>query len=66
MAVSTRLTETTFESRKPQVLFQVSQGYQRYQVSHDGQRFLFALPTEGAPVSTPLTIDTDWRMGLRN
>ena len=30
----------------------------------DGQRFLIALPVEGASSSAPLTVDTDWRAGL--
>jgi eukaryotic-like serine/threonine-protein kinase len=61
MAVPIRLTETSVESGKPEALFEVPAGT-RFQVSRDGQRFLIALPVEGA--STPLTVDTDWRAGL--
>ena len=63
MSVPIRVTETTVESGKPQVLFEVSASA-RFQVSRDGQRFLIALPVEGASASTPLTVDTDWRSGL--
>jgi hypothetical protein len=61
MAAPIRLTETSVESGKPEALFEVPSGT-RFQVSRDGQRFLIALPVEGA--STPLTVDTDWRAGL--
>jgi len=63
-AVPTRLTETTFESGKPQALFEVG-NFNRFQVSRDGQRFLMALPVESSPGSAPLTVDTDWRARLR-
>ena len=63
-AVPTRLTETTFESGKPQALFEVG-NFNRFQVSRDGQRFLMALPVENSPGSAPLTVDTDWRARLR-
>ncbi|HEY6342466.1 MAG TPA: hypothetical protein VIY49_13305, partial [Bryobacteraceae bacterium] len=61
MAVPMRLTETSVDSGKPQFLFDV--GESRFQVSRDGQRFLFALPVEGSAASAPLTVDTDWREG---
>jgi hypothetical protein len=35
-----------------------------FQVSRDGQRFLIALPVEGAAAASPLTVDTDWRAGI--
>jgi Tol biopolymer transport system component/predicted Ser/Thr protein kinase len=63
MAVPIRLTETSVESGKPQPLFEIPP-IARFQVSRDGQRFLIALPVEGASTSTPLTVDTDWRIGL--
>jgi serine/threonine protein kinase/Tol biopolymer transport system component len=63
MAVPIRLTQTSVESGKPQALFEVSADT-RFQVSRDGQRFLIALPLEGANASIPLTVDTDWRAGL--
>jgi hypothetical protein len=56
-----RLTEKSVETGKPQTLFEIS-GRTRFQVSRDGQRFLIALPAEGAPLSTPLTVHTDWRL----
>jgi serine/threonine protein kinase/Tol biopolymer transport system component len=62
LAVPIRLTETSVESGKPQALFEVSAST-RFQVSRDGQRFLIAIPVEGASTSTPLTVDTDWRAG---
>ena len=60
MAVSMRLTETTVESGKPQALFDVPPDT-RFQVSRDGQRFLIAVPVEGAASAPPLTVDTEWR-----
>ena len=63
MAVPIRLTETTVDSGEPQVLFEVP-STARFQVSRDGQRFLFALPVEGASAFTPLIVDSDWRVGL--
>jgi len=63
MAAPIRLTETSVESGKPQVLFEVPVNT-RFQVSHDGQRFLIALPMEGAAAASPLTVDTDWRAGV--
>jgi Tol biopolymer transport system component len=67
MAVPTRLTETAVEFGKPQELFDVkgtSHMLGRFQVSRDGQRFLFALPAQGASPSKPLTVDTDWQKSL--
>jgi hypothetical protein len=64
MTVPIRLTEKSVEIGSPQVLFEVPGGYTRFQVSRDGQRFLFALPVEGTSASTALTVDTDWRAGL--
>ena len=58
------LTETSVESGKPQALLDVPAGT-RSRVSRDGQRFLVALPVEGAANSTSLIVDTDWRAGLR-
>jgi hypothetical protein len=63
MAVPVHLTASSVEAGKPQGLFDVPPGT-RFQVSRDGQRFLIALPVEGASVSAPITIDTDWRAGL--
>jgi Tol biopolymer transport system component len=59
MAVPIRLAETSVEIGRPQVLFEVSPST-RFQVSRDGQRFLIALPAEGASASAALTVDTDW------
>lgn len=69
MAVPASLTETAVEFGKPQELFDVKSinieaKPGRFQVSRDGQRFLFALPVENAPVSSLITLDTDWRAGL--
>jgi eukaryotic-like serine/threonine-protein kinase len=61
MAVPMHLTETSVENGKPQFLFDV--GESRFQVSRDGQRFLFALPVEGSAATAPFTVDTDWRQG---
>jgi Tol biopolymer transport system component len=63
MATPIRLTEKSVETGKAQALFEIS-GRTRFQVSRDGERFLIALPAEGAPLATPLTVDTDWRMRL--
>jgi len=63
MAVPVRLTESSVEFGKAQALFELSAQI-RFQVARDGQRFLIALPAEGAPVSLPLTVDTDWRVRL--
>jgi DNA-binding winged helix-turn-helix (wHTH) protein/Tol biopolymer transport system component len=60
MAMPIRLTERSVETGKPLPLFEIS-GRTRFQVSRDGQRFLIALPAEGAPLSTPLTVHTDWQ-----
>ena len=58
-----RLTPTSVESGKPQALFEIPADV-RFQVSRDGQRFLVALPLEGATTAAaPLTVDTDWRAG---
>jgi Tol biopolymer transport system component len=67
MAVPIRLTETSVEVGKAQALFEegdTGDAMGRFQVSRDGQRFLIALPVEGASASTPLTVDTDWLAGL--
>jgi Tol biopolymer transport system component len=64
MAVPIRLTEKSVEIGSPQALFEVAPGNTRFQVSRDGQRFLVALTVEGTSASTPLTVDTDWRIGL--
>ncbi len=64
MAVPIHLTETGVESGKPQFLFDV--GEARFQVSRDGQRFLIALPVEGSAMTSPITVDTDWRQGVRS
>jgi serine/threonine protein kinase/Tol biopolymer transport system component len=63
MAAPIRLTETAVEAGKPQALFEVPADT-RFQVSRDGQRFLIAMPVEGAAAATPLTVDTDWRAGV--
>ena len=64
MAAPIRLTETSVESGKPQMLFDVPADT-RFQVSRNGQRFLIALPVEGASAnSKSLIVDTDWRAGL--
>jgi len=63
MAVSMRLTPTSVESGNPKALFELNADI-RFQVSRDGQRFLVAMPLEGAATSAPLTVDTDWRAGL--
>ena len=62
MVVPIRLTETSVESGKPQALFEVPADT-RFQVSRDGQRFLIALPVDGAEAASLLTVDTDWRVG---
>jgi Tol biopolymer transport system component len=64
MAAPIRLTKTSVESGKPQALFEVSAASARFQVSRDGQRFLIAMPVEGAAAAAPLTVDTDWRAGV--
>jgi hypothetical protein len=64
MAVPIRLTGTSVESGKPEALFEVQAGT-RFQASRDGQRFLIALPVEDASASRQLTVDTDWRAGLK-
>jgi serine/threonine protein kinase/Tol biopolymer transport system component len=63
MAAPIRLTKTSVEAGKPQALFEVPADT-RFQVSRDGQRFLIAMPVEGAAAATPLTVDTDWRAGV--
>jgi eukaryotic-like serine/threonine-protein kinase len=63
MAAPIRLTKTAVEAGKPQALFEVPVET-RFQVSRDGQRFLIAMPVEGAAVAAPLTVDTDWRAGV--
>ena len=63
MAVPIRLSPTSVESGKPQALFEVPADV-RFQVSRDGQRFLVAMPVEGAAAVAPLTVDTDWRSGV--
>jgi eukaryotic-like serine/threonine-protein kinase len=62
MATSIHLTETSVESDKPQVLFEVPADT-RFQVSRDGQRFLIALPVKGVSAASALTVDTDWQIG---
>jgi len=61
--VPNRLADESVEIGKPQALFEVPAS-RRFQVSHDGQRFLIALPAEGTSTSAPLTVDTDWRARL--
>jgi Tol biopolymer transport system component len=63
MAAPIRLTKTSVEAGKPQALFEVPADT-RFQVSRDGQRFLIAMPVEGAAAAAPLTVDTDWRAGV--
>jgi hypothetical protein len=63
MAVPMRLSETTVEIGKAQALFEVPVSA-RFQVSHDGQRFLIALPADSASSTPSLTVDTDWRARL--
>jgi Tol biopolymer transport system component len=64
VAVPIHLTDIALEIGKPQSLFTVPPGA-RFQVSRDGQRFLVALPVEGTPGLAPITVDTDWRAGLK-
>ena len=65
MAVPIRLAEKSVEIGKPQALFDVPPST-RFQVSRDGQRFLIAMPEEGGEAGAPpLTVDTDWRAGLK-
>ena len=63
MAAPIRLTKTSVEAGKPQALFDVPADT-RFQVSRDGQRFLIAMPVEGATAAAPLAVDTDWRAGV--
>jgi len=63
MAAPIRLTKTSVDSGKPQVLFELPASA-RFQVSRDGRRFLVAMPVEGAPAAAPLTVDSDWRVGV--
>jgi hypothetical protein len=63
MAAPIRLTKASVEAGKPQALFDVPADT-RFQVSRDGQRFLIAMPVEGATGAAPLTVDTDWRVGV--
>ena len=61
--VAGTVTETEVKIGKPQALFTVPP-LTRFQVSRDGQRFLIAMPVEGAPASASITVDTDWRAEL--
>jgi eukaryotic-like serine/threonine-protein kinase len=63
MAAPILLTETSVESGKLQPLFEIP-ATTRFQVSRDGQRFLIAVPVEGAAAAAPLTVDTDWRAAV--
>jgi hypothetical protein len=62
MAVPIRLTATSVEASKPQVLFESNDDL-RFEVSHDGQRFLLSFPIEGQTAFTPITVDTNWQAG---
>jgi Tol biopolymer transport system component len=64
MAVPIRLTETSVEAGKPQVLFE-SQDDIRFQVSRDGQRFLLSFPAGGVTEDPGITVVTNWRSGLK-
>ena len=68
LAAPIRLTETSVESGKPQLLFEAPNAglaQARFQVSRDGQRFLFALPVAQDAAAESLIVDTDWRAGLK-
>jgi dipeptidyl aminopeptidase/acylaminoacyl peptidase len=62
MAVPIRLTATSVEAGKPQMLFESNDDL-RFQVSRDGQRFLLIFPIEGQTAFTPITVDTNWQAG---
>jgi len=63
MAVPMRVTDNSVEAGKAEALFDVPAGT-RFQVSRDRQRFLIAVPAEGAAAVAPLTVDTDWPAGI--
>ena len=64
MAVPVEIAATDLKMGKPQKLF-TAPNPQRFLVSRDGQRFLLTLPVENIQGSTPITIDNDWRAGLK-
>jgi hypothetical protein len=62
MAVTVK-TGTTIETGQPTVLFKTrilsSGGFDRYDVTGDGQRFLLLEPPESAS-APPITVITNW------
>ena len=65
MAVPVKPTGASFELGTPQALFTATAA-SNFAVTHDGQRFLINVPAggESATAGPPLTIVTNWHVGL--
>jgi serine/threonine protein kinase len=65
IAAAIRFTEGAVFVDDLHQLFDLPSGVTRFQVSRDGQRFLFALPVEDSAAAPLLTVDTNWRAALQ-
>ena len=70
MAASVKGTAGTFEQETPRMLYHArwmagrSNTHYDYDVTRDGQRFLFIHPTEDTAIE-PLTLLINWQTGLK-
>ncbi len=66
MAVPVKFTGTSFEPGMPQALFTANEP-PAFAVTRDGQRFLLNVPAgaENAAPGPPMTIVTNWQLGLK-
>ena len=68
MAVSYETGEDGFRPGKPQALFDVAvngEAYNQYDISPDGERFLFLKDSGEDPPPTELRVETSWTEGLK-
>ena len=68
MAVSYETGEDGFRPGRPWMLFDVAvngEAYNQYDISPDGERFLFLKDSGEDPPPTELRVETSWTEGLK-
>jgi hypothetical protein len=68
MAVELKSNGSTIVPGTPTELFQTPAGNNNYDISGDGQRFLFSVPntnTDANSDSAPITVVLNWAAGLK-